>query len=252
MNWKWKLIKGAWFFLFALAIVILLVPIGLEITAIGPSKADILLIDPGHGGIDGGAQGSGGIHEKNINLNIAVLIKELAELDGWSVVMTRDEDKGLYPEKDRQSIRSLKTADLMARKEIIKNTSPLLAVSIHLNSFKQDPRVRGAQTFYPATGDQVICEKSKLLAEHVQDKLIEGISDGTNRLALSKNDVLIFKNSLVPIIIVECGFLSNPQEEMLLNEPSYQKKIAECIYLGVMEYTGKKRKPPLEVIDNRG
>lgn len=248
---KWKWLAGLTALLLVAAIAVLIIPIELEIMALRlPTKADVLLIDPGHGGIDSGAEGPAGICEKHINLTIGLYIKQMAETDGWKVVMTREEDKGLYPQKDKQSIRSLKTADLLARKKIIEETCPLVAVSIHLNSFKQDPGVRGAQTFYPRSGDQALQEESRLLAECVQKNLVDGIADGTNRAALSKSDVMLFKNPIVPIVIVECGFLSNPQEETLLNQADYQRKIAECIYRGIMEYTGKEGKPPLKVIDN--
>jgi N-acetylmuramoyl-L-alanine amidase len=250
-GWKWTF--GAIVTLLVVAIVILITPIQLEILAVKSLvKADVLLLDPGHGGIDGGAESATGVCEKNINLNIALKIRQMAEGDGWTVVMTREEDVGLYPQKDRQSIRSLKTEDLLARKKIIEEEKPLVAVSIHLNSFKQDPGVRGAQTFYPGSGDQTIQDQSKLLAEAIQANLVEGLSDGTNRTALAKRDVLLFKNPVVPIAIVECGFLSNREEAALLNQDEYQRKIAECIYRGIMEYTGKEGKPPLQIIDNRG
>ncbi|NLT48805.1 MAG: N-acetylmuramoyl-L-alanine amidase [Clostridiales bacterium] len=249
-RWKWAIRAVAT--LLILAIAILITPVHIEIMAFRSlTKADVLLLDPGHGGIDGGAEG-GGVCEKHINLSIAQKIRQMAEADGWTVVMTREEDKGLYPEKDRQSIRSLKTEDLLARRKIIEELKPLVAVSIHLNSFKQDPGVRGAQTFYPGSGDQEILDASKLLAETIQANLVEGLSDGTDRAALSKRDVLLFKNPVVPIVIVECGFLSNGEEAALLSQESYQRKVAECIYRGIMKYTGKEGRDPLQIIDNRG
>ncbi|GAB1477229.1 N-acetylmuramoyl-L-alanine amidase CwlD [Bacillota bacterium] len=248
---KRKWLAGPAVIMLILAVIILIVPVEVEIMALRPlTKADVLVIDPGHGGIDSGAEGSGGVGEKHINLIIGLHIKQMAETDGWKVVMTREEDKSLCNREEKQSIRSLKTADLLARKEIIKKARPLAAVSIHLNSFKQDPGVRGAQTFYPGTGDQSLQEQSRLLAECVQKNLVEGIADGTDRAALPKSDVLLFKNPVAPIIIVECGFLSNRCEEYLLTQEDYQKKIAECIYRGIMEYTGKEGRPPLKVIDN--
>ncbi len=250
---RWKWISGAAVALLVMAIVILITPLPLEIRAIQMvTKQDVLLLDPGHGGIDGGAEGAGGICEKHINLSISLKIRQLAEADGWTVVMTREEDEGLYPKGEKQSIRSLKTEDLLARKKIIEEQMPRVAVSIHLNSFKQDPGVRGAQTFYPGTGDQGIQDESKLLALAIQSNLVEGLSDGTDRTALSKKDVLLFKNPPAPMVIVECGFLSNSEEAALLNREAYQRKLAECIYRGIMEYTGKEGKPPLEIIDNRG
>ncbi|HPO04695.1 MAG TPA: N-acetylmuramoyl-L-alanine amidase [Bacillota bacterium] len=239
--------------LLTITAAILIIPIQTEISALralaGP---DVLLLDAGHGGIDSGAKGSAGVCEKHINLNISVYIRQMAEADGWKVIMTREDDRGLYLKKDRQSIRSLKTEDLLERKRIIDEKRPLLAVSIHLNSFKQNPGVRGAQTFYPGNGDAGIQEESRRLAETIQKNLVEGLSDGTDRTALSKNDVLLLKKPVVPIVIVECGFLSNPGEEALLNQDTYQRKVAKCIYNGIMEYTGKERKPPLQIIDNRG
>jgi len=249
-RWKWAVRAVAT--LLILAIAVLITPVHLEIMAYRSlTKTDVLLLDPGHGGIDGGAEGAG-VCEKHINLSIALQVRQIAEADGWTVVMTREEDKGLYPPKDKQTIRSLKTEDLIARRKIIEEQKPLVAVSIHLNSFKQDPGVRGAQTFYPGNGDQAIQDESKRLAETIQANLVEGLSDGTDRAALSKKDVLLFKNPVVPIVIVECGFLSNGDEAALLNQEAYQRKVAECIYRGIMEYTGKEGRAPLQVIDNRG
>lgn len=227
------------------------------------SQSDTIVIDPGHGGMDGGAVGAGGISEKDINLAIGLAIRELAEQDGWKVVMTRDEDRGLYTDvkndgtdqmeiEGRRSIRSLKTEDLKARKEIVEKTEPVMTVSIHLNSFKQDPGVHGAQTFYPsAAEDDTIVEQSKLLAERIQENLVKGIDDGTDRVALGKKDVMLFKNPTVPMAIVECGFLSNRGEEQRLCDEEYQKKIASLIYEGMMEFSGKERRKPLKIIDNR-
>lgn len=220
--------------------------------------ADIILIDPGHGGMDGGASSDAGVTEKDINLSIAFYIRELAEKDGWKVVMTREEDISLG-EGDNRSIRSQKTADLIARREMIKELAPAVAVSIHLNSFKQDRSVRGAQTFYPAgSGEQTVLDESKRLAEMIQKQLIEGIADGNDREALVKRDVLMFKNPTVPMSIIECGFLSNPEEAKLLEQKEYQRKLAECIYKGIRLYTGKEPvepaepKEPMKTIDSRG
>lgn len=213
---------------------------------------EVLFLDPGHGGIDGGAESAAGVSEKNINLAIALYIKELAEADGWKVVMSRDEDTGLY-QKENRAIRSLKTQDIMARKKMIEETKPLVAVSIHLNSFKQDRSVKGAQTFYPqGQGDQCVLDESKKLAEMIQKHLISEMADGTERVALGKSDLLLFKNPAAPIVVVECGFLSNPNEAKLLNQASYQKKLARSIYNGIMQYSGKNKKEKLKTIDSRG
>ena len=215
------------------------------------TATDVILIDPGHGGMDGGASSDSGTTEKDINLAIAFQIKELAEADGWKVVMTREEDIGLGGSKNK-TIRSQKTADLIARRDMIKDVDPTVAVSIHLNSFKQDRSVRGAQTFYPGSGDPAVIDESKILAEAIQEQLVTGIDDGTDRTALAKRDALIFKNPTVPMVIIECGFLSNAEEAKLLEQAEYQKKLAKHIYDGIMVYTGREPKTPIKAIDSRG
>lgn len=220
---------------------------------------DVIFLDPGHGGIDGGSVGIAGICEKNINLEIAKHIKGMAESDGWKVVMSREKDEGVYGSEIikgngreyKRSIRSLKTEDLKNRVKMIEQTAPRLTVSIHLNSFKQDPSVRGAQTFYPK-GDpasEVIIE-SKRLAETIQDCLVEGLDDGSHRKALPREGILIFKEPRYPIVLVECGFLSNKNEEILLSDKEYQKKLARLIYKGIMEYTGKKSTIPIPMVQS--
>ena len=213
-----------------------------------PANADILLLDPGHGGIDGGAVSAAGICEKDINLAIADKVRELAEADGWTVVQTREDDRILSLNTEG-SIRSQKTEDLHARKEMIQNIEPLFAVSIHLNSFKEDPSVYGAQTFYPGQSErETVPEKSKALAESIQASLEENIDDGRERTPMEKNDVLLLKNPTVPTVIVECGFLSNPEEARLLQSEEYQQKLAECIYQGILRYTGKIPSPKVQVL----
>lgn len=214
--------------------------------------ADVILIDPGHGGMDGGASSEAGVSEKDINLAIAGYIKQLAEADGWKVVMTREEDVSLGSSESK-TIRSQKTADLLARKNMIRDVAPTVAVSIHLNSFKQDTTVHGAQTFYPGgPAEQAVLDESKKLAEAIQGQLILGMDDGTDRTALGKRDVLMFKQPTVPMAIVECGFLSNPGEAKLLEQKDYQQKLAKYIYEGILEYCGKEHKTPPDMIDSRG
>lgn len=247
---KWKIAMVI--LVVAMAIVMLPDYDELSVKVQQNSRADVLVIDPGHGGMDGGAESSAGVSEKNLNLAIALQLKSLAENDGWEVVMTREDDRGLYKEDEKRTIRSKKTEDLLARKKIVEKARPLAAVSIHLNSFKQDKTVKGAQTFYPSGGDADIVEKSKALAESIQEELVASIQDGTDRQALGKRDVLIFKNPAAPMVIVECGFLSNTQEAKLLEDEAYQKKIAEAIYEGIMKFSGKTRRMPILSIDSRG
>ena len=214
--------------------------------------ADVLLIDPGHGGMDGGAESAGGVPEKDINLAISKELQQMAEADGWRVVMTREEDEGLYTEGNR-TIRSMKTEDLKARKEIIDKTKPLVTVSIHLNSFKEDRSVHGAQVFYPSGSEKEdIYAQCKNLAELIQEEIKTGIADGTDRVALGKSGVMILKNPQTPIAIVECGFLSNYNEAELLQSPEYQRKLAGCIYSGIMRFTGREAQKNAPMVDSLG
>jgi len=239
------------------------------------TSSDVLLIDAGHGGFDGGAQSASGVPEKDINLAIALQIKELAQKDGWKVIMTREEDVSLA-EDAKGAIRSKKTADLTARKALIDKVSPNLTISIHLNSFTEDRSVRGAQVFYPAVpkgkelttqGDRGSSPEgshegnsegspeavSKKIAEGIQAQLISDLNDGKARTALAKSDVLILKNVKTPIVLVECGFLSNREEAELLQQVNYQKKLALSIYTGAMQSMGKTavKVDKLRVIDSK-
>ena len=197
-----------------------------------------IVIDPGHGGMDGGAQSRGGVCEKDINLAISLMVKELAEEENWHVIMTRDEDVGLYSE-EKGSIRSKKVQDLQKRQEIINDSKADAAVSIHLNSYPSQS-VKGVQVFYSKNS-----EEGKIIAEIIQEKIKEELDPENHRLAMAKDDIAIMKNNSFPLVLVECGFLSNDVEVEKLQNEEYQRKIAECIIKSLKEYfiqTGKIKK----------
>ena len=236
---------------FLLGVIAVAVPKHSSIsTYVGKFTAkNTIVIDAGHGGMDGGASSRSGILEKDINLAIAFEVKRLAEADGWRVVMTRNEDKLLG--NGAGSIRSKKTQDLKGRKEIIDKERPFICVSIHLNSFREDSSVRGAQVFYPkGPGDESILENSKILAEAIQSELESGIDDGKERTALSKNGVRILNAPKATTVIVECGFLSNKNEAENLSDSEYQLKLAVLIYNGIMKYASGASDGSVELIDN--
>ena len=211
----------------SIAIVVftgLLLYTGQATDAAAGKAAVTVVIDPGHGGVDGGAEADDGTPEKNINLNIALKLKQLAENDGWNVIMTREKDTGLYSEQN-STIRSKKTEDLKKRKEIFDSSAADAAVSIHLNSYTADRSVRGAQVFY-ADGS----EESKMLAECIQNQM------KNRRRAMAKSDVLILQQAKVPTVIAECGFLSNYEESRKLRTDEYQNKLAKNIYSGIKNY----------------
>lgn len=185
-----------------------------------------IIIDAGHGGMDGGAVGNNGTLEKDINLKVAMFLKEIAEADGKSVIMTRDTDTSLHT-TDSAKIRNQKRSDLQVRKEILQNNTDGIFVSIHMNKFEQES-VRGAQVFYADN------DNSRILAQNIQSALIEGIADGNKRVAKpAPASLYIFKGCNSSAVVVECGFLSNKEEEALLATEEYQKKLAECIYKGI-------------------
>lgn len=176
------------------------------------AEVPVIVIDPGHGGIDGGAQSTDGKCEKDINLSIARQLKAELEKEGIHVILTRDGDKGLYDEPQMGAVRSLKTQDMRARKRIIDEADADLTLSIHLNSFTQDNSVKGAQVFYPQNGDKITVDKSKKAAKIIQKNLNKMINTEKPRTELGKSDVLLLREAVVPTVIVECGFLSNRED----------------------------------------
>lgn len=200
-------------------------------------KKFVVVIDAGHGGFDPGKVGVNGELEKNINLSIAQKLKEFLELNDCEVVMTRATDEGLYSASDSNK----KSADMKKRVDIIRETTPDIAISIHQNSFTKESS-KGAQVFY-----HVDSKEGKELAESIQEQLKKTLNDGNRRVAKSNDSYFMLKKSVCPLVIVECGFLSNYTEAKLLMEDAYQEKIAWSIHLGVMNYLNKQTSQSEEV-----
>jgi N-acetylmuramoyl-L-alanine amidase len=188
----------------------------------------VIMIDAGHGGMDGGGVGSSGVMEKNINLSISKKLKGYLETQGYTCVMVRETDEGLY--SPIGSIRDRYNEGLRNRKEIIKEFNCDILLSIHLNKFPEE-KYYGAQVFY-LKGDP----KSQELAVLVQNSLKEVINRGNTRVAKPSDSYYLLKGNAIPSIIIECGFLSNNEEEALLTEDSYQNKLAWSIYIGLVKY----------------
>lgn len=220
-----------------------------------------IVIDAGHGGMDGGAVAADGTQEKDINLAIAKALADIASEYPLEVVMTRTDDSGLYTD-DERSIREKKREDLQNRKKIMEGEGVLLGISIHLNSFPQDEKVFGAQVFYPPQNSKKTnvqipsktaeksCASSKDFAEAVQKSLEINIDDGRERSAMMKEDILIFKNSKANMILAECGFLSNEREAELLKSAEYQRLIAQAIWDGCNEILYMKKTEKIKIIDS--
>lgn len=187
---------------------------------------NLVVIDAGHGADDGGKVGINGALEKDINLTIALRVKELLTTQGLDVVMTRENDAGLYPKTgDNRKIR-----DMQKRVELINDERPALTVSIHQNSYT-DERVSGAQTFY-MTGS----EEGKRAAEILQEQMIATLAPDKERVAKENGSYYLLKHVDGPIVIAECGFLSNAKEAELLCNEEYQEKVAWAIHLGILRY----------------
>lgn len=212
---------------------------------------DVLVIDAGHGGMDGGAQSSTGVLEKGINLAIAKELKTQAEAYGWRVVLTRETDEALS-EKGTGTIRNFKTQDMKLRGEMIEKIKPDITVSIHLNSFTADPSVKGAQVFYPDMGGtEEMLKDSKKLAREIQAQMILSLKSEKQRSILPKHDVYLMKQIFSPMVLIECGFLSNAEEAENLQKSAYQQKIAEGILAGITKFTGKTPPEPIPSVDSR-
>ncbi len=189
----------------------------------------VIVIDAGHGGSDPGKVSTDGIKEKDINLQIAVYLKDYLIAQDYTVYLTRETDCGLYDE----NVSNKKTSDLNNRIQFFKEKNAAYVVSIHQNSYP-DSHQHGAQTFY-FTGSS----DGKAFAESIQDSLLK-IDDTNTRLAKSSDSYYLLKHSEVPSVIVECGFLSNPEETSRLTDSNYQKQIANAICTGICSYISGK------------
>lgn len=196
----------------------------------GLTNSSCVVIDAGHGGDDPGKVGINKALEKDINLEIAKLLKKYLEANDINVVMTREDDHGLYDSGKPNK----KVQDMKERIKIIENSNPLLTVSIHQNSFPEE-YVHGAQVFYYSGS-----EEGKKLAEKVQIRLNQMKEADNKRQMKANNSYYLLKKTKTPIIIVECGFLSNKEEAEKLISQNYQKKIAWEIALGMIQYLNDK------------
>lgn len=185
----------------------------------------VIVIDAGHGGIDGGSVGFNGTIERDINLEYAKTLQNYCTKYGMNVIMTRSNEKGLY------SIfaSNKKRDDMQVRKSIIIKAKPNFVVSIHMNSYKTKS-TRGAQVFYEKTS-----ESSKLLAQSIQNQFVKMLEKP--RQSIKDGDYYILNCTSYPSVIVECGFISNQEEETLLLTNDYKSRVCYAILCGIVNYT---------------
>lgn len=194
------------------------------------STRPVVVLDPGHGGVDGGAS-AGGIVEKNVNLSIAKKVRELCLLFGFEVRMTRQEDVSIH-DADKTTVRAQKNSDLNNRLKIMTQDPGAVVVSIHLNKFPQS-RVKGAQVFYAGKS-----QGSELLAQTIQDNF-KSLLQPDNDRQIKKADsslFLLYNNTVTPAVLVECGFISNPDEAALLASEDYQDQVAFAICWSLLQF----------------
>ena len=188
-----------------------------------------IVIDAGHGLPDGGAIGASGTIESSLNIKIAKRVEKLLKKNGFTVIMTRSDENTIA--ESGKTISEKKRNDMHRRLEIINNSNADLFVSIHMNKFT-DSRYRGAQVIY--SGNFIESEK---LAQLIQ-KQFSAIPDNKSHRTCLKapSSIFLLKNATIPAVIAECGFLSNYEEEQLLNTEKYQKELAEAIAAGIQKY----------------
>lgn len=187
--------------------------------------AKTIVVDAGHGGSDPGMV-TEELKEKDLNLAIAKMLKTHLEKEGYYVEMTRTEDTGLYQEGSRNK----KAQDMQNRVAFIAEKTPLLTVSIHQNSYP-DPSVKGPQVFYYA--DSAEGEK---LADCIQKQMNERLETENPREAKGNTSYYLLKKSSGVLNIIECGFMTNPQEAASLQDKGYQQKVVEAVGAGITDY----------------
>lgn len=198
-------------------------------TTATPVSGKTVVLDAGHGVPDEGAQSSNGTTEAETNLKITLKVQNLLEQSGCNVILTRSDENAIY-DLDAQTLKQKKISDIHNRVKIGNESSADIFVSIHLNKIPQQ-QYYGWQCFYKPND-----ENSIKLAKLLQENLNKSIQKENKRVAMKLDTVYIMKHVEIPISIVECGFLSNPEEEKQLLENTYQDKLAWGIYNGIIEY----------------
>lgn len=195
-----------------------------------PSSKYLVVVDAGHGGIDGGCVGKDtGVYESNLNLKYAYnLATQLSNMN-ISVILTRTDENGLYD----SGVPNLKKSDMLKRKNIIESNAPDLVISIHMNSFPLRS-CNGAQAFYKK-GSQ----SGKILAQDIQGQLYDLLDNA--RTQANVGDYYIVNCTDIPSVLVECGYLSNPNEERLLQQEDYQNKVCYAISCGVIKFLNENK-----------
>ena len=204
-------------------------------------KKGTVVVDAGHGGEDGGATGVHGELEKDINLAIALELQRLLEQHQFQVVMVRDWDTDLS-DQNLPTVAQRKRSDLRQRLRLVEESGGCVLLSIHQNFFTES-QYSGAQVFYSANDP-----RGEALAEAIRASITETLQPENTRQNKVGEGVYLLEQCQVPAVLVECGFLSNPEEAAALADPDYQKRMAQAIYNGLVRYL--KETPANESLAN--
>ena len=206
------------------------VPAGTEET-----EKQVIILDAGHGGIDGGCSSAAGDVEKNINLAILLDLREMLRASGYEVIVTRDTDISIH-DKGVEGIANQKSSDMDNRLEIFNSVEGAICLSIHQNQFT-DPKYSGAQMFYSETNDE-----SAVLAQEIQDQFVAFLQPENKReIKLCGKELFLCYFCENPTVMAECGFLSNPEEAALLVTEEYQKKVAFTLYAALVQHCAARK-----------
>lgn len=200
-----------------------------QTTSSTPISNHTIILDAGHGEPDGGAVADDGTVESELNLNLVLKLQKLLEASNCTVILTRSDKNGIY-EATADTIRKQKVSDMKSRAKIANDSNAEMFVSIHMNKLPQK-QYSGWQTFYK-NEDEV----SKKIASNIQTSLNYFIKKENSRTIKSISGIYLTKNVEIPLVIVECGFLSNEEENKLLQTDKYQEELVWSIYIGIMDY----------------
>lgn len=201
-------------------------------TSLSRLSRPTIILDAGHGGEDGGAVGVDGIIEKDINLSITQNLRDLLVMNGYTVVMTRDSDTAIY-DPGMETLREKKVSDLENRLELMKEYPGSIFISIHQNQFGS-PIYSGTQVFY-SPNSQTSQELAQIIQEHAKADLDE---ENNRTIKVVGDEIYLLWNAPTTAVMVECGFLSNPDEAHKLVDADYQKRVAFMIFDSLNEYLG--------------
>ena len=207
-------------------------PLAAEVSGLSRPET-VYIIDPGHGGEDGGAVAADGTVESGVNLEIALRLREILRFCGQECVMTREEDVSIHS-PGCETLRQKKASDLKNRAALVNGQAGAILVSIHQNCLPSAPNVHGAQAFYNRE------ERADALASSVQEALNRAANPKKGKTSVRISDsIYLMKNVTAPAVLIECGFLSNPQETEQLKTADYQRTLAAAMAAGLLQAAGE-------------